>query len=306
MNVAMDISVSEARGVYPLEEDFLKTYSRTAIGKNDDYILRWINHQRARGWCWISIDFSKFDSTIPAWLLKAAFTIARAAFKVKDERLFDVWEHDFIHKTLILSDRMLEIHHGTPSGSRFTSVINGIVNEIITESVLAKFSLEGTFMCMGDDNLLFLNCPVSDGLVKEIAQYISKVFGITVHPHKCSFGTYANNPEFLSREWTQRGPWRPMEEILSLAMYPERFRDYGEKDVDGQYLRTPQQVLEGYWMGYKLNFEDFLKPSILEQGMHTIDFKRDYSEAKLETLSYHLRTWYEREHHRYKWLNATA
>jgi hypothetical protein len=100
LNVALSLSVAEAKFVWPIEEYFLKKYEHSAIGKSDNHITWWVNVQRSRFRNFISLDYSKFDSTIPAWLIHAAFTIIRAAFVEMDERLLDVLENDFTHKTL--------------------------------------------------------------------------------------------------------------------------------------------------------------------------------------------------------------
>lgn len=296
-------SVSAQRYVGPLES-FLKDYSHSAIGKSDSYITKWVNVRRARGWSWISLDFSKYDSTIPAWLLEAAFAIARVAFREMDDDLFDAHKRDYIHKTLILKDEWLEIHHGTPSGNRFTSVINGIVNELITETVIARFRLTADYMVMGDDNLLYLKHAVSAALVKVIAEFISATFGIQCHPEKCRFGNHFEDPEFLSSWWTSRGRRRPMGEILSLALYPERWRNYEETDAEGVKLRTPGKVFEGYWVCYPLDFEDYLKPNVLARGTIHLDLNK-LSYAELESMPWRLQKKFELDGTLGIWVSAS-
>jgi len=81
-----------------------------------------------------SLDFSKFDSTVPARMIDDAFRVARTHLDL-DSKEMDVWRryvNDFIHSRIIAPDgNVYQKHKGVPSGSAFTSVIDSIVNLIL-------------------------------------------------------------------------------------------------------------------------------------------------------------------------------
>lgn len=243
--VDMFTVIAELKWSKPLNS-FLKHYKHSAIGKDDNAIDLWVNHSRARSTHWFSVDYSKYDSTIPSWLIHSAFSILAGAFNMSEEEasLLQVLENDFIHKNAITADGVLHADHGNPSGSGLTAIINGICNEIITETwnIAINNDEDLEYMIMGDDNLIFLNFKNVE--FKEVCSYISYNFGIECNPDKGSIGERKDNPKFLSREWTNEGPYRHPKVILSKLLFPEHFRNY-KKDT------RPELVFYSYYLGYK-------------------------------------------------------
>lgn len=165
---------------------------------------------------WLSIDYSAYDSTQPAWLLHEAFKVLKACFvslTEEEARILEIIEEDYIRKNVITADGVLYITHGTPSGSALTTIINGIVNELITETWSHKFGYVVDYCIQGDDNIVFSNHEID---LKQVASYITKNFGIIVHPDKCTSGSRFHNPHpsFLSRIWRPDGPYRHPSTLL--------------------------------------------------------------------------------------------
>ncbi|CAH0392084.1 unnamed protein product [Bemisia tabaci] len=118
---------------------------------------------------YIGIDFSKFDKTVPPWLIHKAFNILRrnidfgnyrnygVANAERNWKMFDYIENYFIKTPIRLSngERYLK-HCGIASGSYFTQLIGSIVNHIlITSYFIHKFGRPPRYLkVLGDDSFL--------------------------------------------------------------------------------------------------------------------------------------------------------
>lgn len=230
--------------------NWLTCYSYSAIGKSDAAIWNWTLNKRRWSNGWISLDYSKYDSTIPSWLIHEAFDVLKCAFRMSefDESLLKVIENDFIHKNVITVDSVIHVDHGNPSGSGLTAIINGICNELMTEQWLSKFNTSAEYMIMGDDNLIYFTGVRPD--VAAIASYITYNFGVKVNTDKTKFGLSREAPEFLSRIWLEGGPYRHPFILISKMLFPERFRDY-DRNPD----LSPELIFYSYILGYKAGME---------------------------------------------------
>jgi hypothetical protein len=241
-------NATECRVGVPLT-NFLKLYSYTAIGKDDNAITELVWHLRMHSQGFLSLDYSKYDSTIPGWLLRYAFKVLRSCFSFRnrhEKALFDVIEETFIIKSFALPGGNVLVTHGTPSGSRLTAIINGIVNEIMTETWLRALGVEAKYIIMGDDNLIALEWNGDkQKLLEDVSSYIKHNFGVIVNVEKSGVFDKGEDPEFLSRFWSIEGPWRWVGEVLSLMAYPERYRPYNKGQL------TPELVLLSYVLGYR-------------------------------------------------------
>jgi len=281
--------ISESIWGKPMNER-VKRYSYSAIGKSDVEVGRWVYARRSKYRSWISFDYSKYDSTIPSWLLRKAFEILKACFNASEyDALWELVVNDFIHKNIVTGNSVIHVDHGNPSGSRFTALVNGVCNELITETWMHKFGISGDYMIMGDDNLVYVDVAVSPDLIAQICDYISHNFGIKTNADKTTFGTRFEDPEFMSRFWRIDGPDRCLGDVISLLAYPERFRNYAKKDTQ---LR-PELVVFSYVLCYPIamrqimDVDQFLKDTNL-----TID-KIPRTKEALADLPYSLRTYLE-------------
>nr|QDH87090.1 MAG: RNA-dependent RNA polymerase [Partitiviridae sp.] len=83
------------------------------------------------------LDFSGFDSSVPAFIIGDAFEIVRTHLEMDDEEtdLFYRLTNDFIHSRIVLPDASIyQKHRGIPSGSPFTSIVGSICNLLILKS----------------------------------------------------------------------------------------------------------------------------------------------------------------------------
>lgn len=256
--------ISEMMFSKPLN-NWLKFYPYSAIGKDDNTIWQKTSYRRGRYIYWYSLDYSKFDASIPAWLIYTAFEVLASAFNLDPftSSLLKVICHDFIHKSVILNEGVVTVDHGNPSGSGLTAIINGICNELMTETWMVKYDVYGMYMIMGDDNLIFLNKKLDLSTLKS---YLMYNFGVEIHDEHDKGGSGRcdqKDPEFLSRFWTHNGPYRHPNILVSKMLYPERFRTY-DRDIE----LTPEIVFYSYILGYRAGMEQMfdIERFLVESG----------------------------------------
>lgn len=276
--------------------DWLVNYKYSNIGWNSSDTTRWVNQQRMQGRSFLSLDYSKYDMTIPSWLIHSAFEVMRCAFDKYDSGLLDVVEHDFIHKYMLTGDGVIYVHHGNPSGSALTAIINGICNEIITETWLDKFGVTAEFNIMGDDNLIYLikqpTTPI-DQFLNDVADYVTHNFGIVVNPLKCNIGNYRMEPKYLSTWWKEDGPYRPIQEVIAMLTYGERRREFGKIDEFGHQVITPELLVYSMIISYPATMRRFIDvPRFMIETK--LDDRYFYESAALRReIPYALRVRYE-------------
>lgn len=286
--VDMFVVIAESKFGDPLNR-FLTSYPYSAIGKNDDDIANILNKLRMQYPGYISLDYSKYDSTIPSWLIHAAFQVLRMAFvdmSEKDSNLLDVIEEDFTYKWVLTGEGFEYYTHGNPSGSKLTSIINGICNELITESWLSAFKVNGQYMIMGDDNIIYTNMLLTPDTVYSVGTYITHNYGIKVNHDKTTYGDSREDPEFLSRFWGHRYPYRTLEDLIMHIAFPERFRDYCDPDK----ALDPELIVFAYYLGSKPTFWN--QTNYMQvYNVRLDDFQHlKWSREQMNELPYNIRT----------------
>lgn len=204
-------------------------------------------HQSMIGDYWYSTDYSKFDQTIPDWLIHQCFNYVRESYDSKYRKIIDWIEYNFINTKLALPDgRVLEVHKGIPSGSHFTQFIGSMANALMMLTYLASieshnlsdlqirraverklntvtpFPKQRMFV-MGDDNLFFYKDKLD---IKDVSKYVHTVFGVIINTDKTVIGHH-DSPKFLSRFWNHEdGEDRNQIDLLLNLVLPERERSY--------------------------------------------------------------------------------
>jgi hypothetical protein len=182
-----------------------------------------------------SLDFSKFDSTIPARMIDDAFRVARTHLEL-DEQEMAVWRkyvNDFIHSRIIAPDgNVYQKHKGVPSGSAFTSVIDSIVNLILVsymwEKVTGHSLPHDRVLVMGDDVIVGSNARLSKSQLASAASDLGFVLSVektTITDTSDESQKYdINHTHFLGYWWQHSQPNRPEFELIQRMIYPERHR----------------------------------------------------------------------------------
>lgn len=237
---------------------------------------RHIESDRKDKFFWLSLDFSKFDQTVPDWLIHQCFNIIRKFFEKKYYNELDWIEYEFINTTIAIPGHgILQKHKGIPSGSNFTQIVGSMANFIMVTSYIASTCKERSFServryvervlsggsgltiyAMGDDNLMFLDLKLT---LEDLAAYVHRVFGVNVHPEKCDQGTKYEPPHFLKREWRGDCEYMDPAYIIINVGHPERRRTY-----EGY---SAWHIMYGLFLTYTGSFKGFITEKELLQLM---------------------------------------
>lgn len=288
--------IAERMWAKPLT-NWLRSYPYSAIGKDDYALMKRIGSMRIMYENWISVDYSKFDSSIPSWLIDSAFSIIASAFSTYDAALLKVLKDDFICKNLITGDGVVYVNHGNPSGSGFTAIVNGICNEIMTETWAAYLHMSNkmSYIIMGDDNLIYFNTQVDKAT---IASYLMHNFGVKVNEDKTTLGKKGDDPEFLSRIWTIGGAYRHPNQLLSKLLFPEKWRNHN--------LCPPELVIYSYILAYPMGMRELIDVQKFLLFMKDRLKNLEVSPALVKLMPYNVQLAYETNHGVLPWLETRA
>ena len=257
----------EAQYAIPIQKHLSINCSWYSGGKSPSEMRRTLRIMRQYPFKWVSIDYSSFDATVPARVIHDIFVdIIRPAFPEEclDELRFI--EYNFIHTKLLLPGNVMFVkHQGIPSGSMFTQIIGSLADLLVgltyfcskyrgsEEEIFAKFfddfcdQKDVLIAVMGDDNIWGSRQIVFD--LDDIAGYVSKVFGMKIHPDKCDSSAKCSYPKYLKREWTERGERMNLLYLILNTCHPEK----GTRSYDGY---TPYHILYGLVYTYSGSFRN--------------------------------------------------
>lgn len=183
-------------------------------------------------------DWSGFDQSIPAWLIRDAFKILAEAIdwtKVQDSegKLWNVRTYRskrrwrklidyFINTTVRLSNgERYQKHSGVPSGSCFTNLIDSIINAIITRYII--YELTGALpladVYLGDDSVVVLPNLID---LDVFSKFANEQFGMIFNSEKSSQVTDRKLVHFLGYYNNNGTPYKPLDSIIASTIYPER------------------------------------------------------------------------------------
>ena len=272
----------ESQYARPLTEHLATHFANIATGKDpgtiNGYMMRWNSKPH-----WICIDYSKYDSTVQSWLIKEAFDIIKLFFDKQYHAELDWIMDNFINLPILMPDgELVWAHKGIKSGSYFTQVVGSIINAYMVLSFLmhkngcnkekvmnelfdVHFPGRATFMCMGDDNIIFTYTKIDE---HELAEFMKETFGIEVSPTKCDTkydsktGIPKKYPIFLKRSWTPKGSDRNLVDLLINLLHPERVREYQKKNF------SPWHVIYGYFVTYPVAMKKITSEYEIFENMH--------------------------------------
>lgn len=168
---------------------------------------KWFTRFSNRGNITLSIDYSSFDSTVPSFVIRAAFRLLRQWFTLsaREEHELDFLISYFIHTPIVMYSETVQKHRGIPSGSCFTSIIGTLCNMLICEYVCHRIgsTILPSSLWLGDDSNLKIS--TYDGCKSEVLQKFStasRELGLDVSEVK-SKAYFPHDPifsSFLSRD----------------------------------------------------------------------------------------------------------
>lgn len=184
-------------------------------------------------------DWSKFDKSIPAWLIRDAFKILAKHIAWKHVQtaytgsIWDVSEHCsrarwkrlvsyFIDTPVQLSNGERWIKHGgVPSGSCFTNLIDTIINAIVMRYLIYQQTgfLPKSDVYLGDDSFAITAEAINLDALSEAAQ---NEFSMNFSPDKSYQTNIRENVHFLGYFNICGNPYKPLDTTIVSAIYPER------------------------------------------------------------------------------------
>lgn len=265
----------ESQYAIPLVDWFSNNVRFYAGGKTPDEIRNLINNSRMHSTFWYSLDFSQFDQTVPAWLIKHVFYLLRKFYSGDVSHRELRWiENNFINTAIVKFDgTAVRKDHGIPSGSNFTQLVGSMANALVILTYLfsradgksdvaktryVKLDLHVTsgncgMLTMGDDNLFFSHNGIH---VADMSSYVKRNFGMMIHPDKTVSGGRQQRPTFLKREWSVDGEYRDLLDVFINVIHPERERDYADY--------SPYHILYGLYLTYRLGFPKAMERQLVE------------------------------------------
>jgi len=229
----LEMTIMEARFARPLIEMLLRERTTMAFGLSKftlgAYLHRYIVEGPGRI---VAMDYSKYDSTLSATMIKKAFGILATWFTKQDLKSlgWDIVVKYFIHTPIVMPNGHLYLgkNHGVPSGSYFTQLIDSIVNTALSFALAMKFHFglnKRSLFVLGDDVIASVQGKVD---LAKWAEYL-ETLGLKLNVQK----TRLDEPHFLGAVWWKGKPDVPIAELVKKAVFPEKYRDYGGKPHKG-------------------------------------------------------------------------
>ncbi|QKI28961.1 hypothetical protein [Kummerowia striata partitivirus] len=252
------------------------------------------------------LDWSQFDSSVPASLINDMFRVVRSMLDltVEEDGLFHRYVNDFIHTRIVLPDgNVYQVHRGVPSGSAFTSLIDSMVNVYLVNYVWYRLTghvlSHKQILVMGDDVVVGtserLELAEIARVADELGFKLNTVKSVIVNTHEEGHGIH-----FIGHSWSRGRARRPQRELLQRASLPERHAEqsksrsltrlggyalssvdgliilielYPEESITGSVIRFLDD-LRGHGGGSRLRAHDLpgdLRRRVMIEGAETPD-----------------------------------
>lgn len=197
---------------------------------------------------YLMIDWSKFDKSIPPWLIRDAFDIIAdvidfdhvrdsegKVWPVRAYRSRRRWKKliDYFIETPVRTckgERFL-VRGGVPSGSCFTNVIDSIINCVVSRYI--SYQTTGAFplgeLYLGDDGVCFF--PRSSYLdLDNLAKVAFDCFGLVLNRDKSYVTSVVENIHFIGYHNAPHcAPNRDQDLLVVSFIHPERSRRTAEE-----------------------------------------------------------------------------
>lgn len=177
---------------------------------------------------WLGLDWSAFDSSIPAWLIRDAFNILMDQI---DMSCYDSWgaptDSDtlprlwkrmvdyFINTPVRLpSGKVVRKGQGVPSGSYFTGLVDSVCNAIVIHYLLSDLSYSHMWV-LGDDCLVAIRSSLC---VPTLASAAAGTFGLCLNIDKSEKGKLVS---FLGYRMSASGtPMASYDKLMAQLLLP--------------------------------------------------------------------------------------
>lgn len=211
----------------------------------------WMSHYQ-EGKELYGLDFSAFDTKVPPWLIHVAFDIlhhcldwdnygnvpSSKKWKQKNKNLWDAVKWYFINTPILMPDgRLFRKHHGVPSGTYFTQLIDSVVNYIIIQYVCNCQQIEPEYLRVLGDDSQFMSALSLD---LNRAQSDCDALNMLIKVEKCERTKDPTQFKSLGLRYKDGHGYRETEEWFRFAIYPEQ---------PPQSVEVSMSRLVGLWLG---------------------------------------------------------
>jgi len=219
------------------------------------------------------LDWSQFDSSVPASLINDMFRVVRSMLDLTDREDDVFWRYvnDFIHTRIVLPDGgVYQVHRGVPSGSAFTSLIDSMVNVYLINYVWYRLTghalSHNQILVMGDDVVVgtdeYLQLAEIARVADECGFKLNVVKSVVVSTNEEGHGIH-----FIGHSWTRGRARRPKRELLQRASLPER---HAEQSLERSLTRLGGYALSSV-DGLIILLELYDEPSVTASVIRFLD-----------------------------------
>lgn len=248
----LEMTIMEARFARPLIERFKRHSTPMAFAMSKMELGAKLHcYFKGRPGRTVCLDYSKYDSTLSASMIRQAFRILATWFS-EEERESLGWNiivEYFVSTPIVMPNGHLYVgkRHGVPSGSYFTQMVDSICNVALCYALQhacgVRFNDRSLYV-LGDDVIVQVTSPV------ELSRWAAKLssWGLILHDDD---KTRVDELHFLGAVWDMGKPDAPIDELVNKACFPETYRDYQGKPDSGarSVLRS---YAANYLSGYRL------------------------------------------------------
>jgi hypothetical protein len=217
--------ILESRFAPKLIQSFLKSESPMAFGLVKGQVsarMLPITNSAYR-YC---IDFSGFDSSIAAEFIDFAFGVLKTHFRTFTPEEKVTWEKIvtyFIHTPIMMPNASVwQKHHGVPSGSYFTQMVDSLVNYMALCYSWLRFSdspvPQERILVLGDDAIVGQSKYVK---LTQLAGYFTEL-GLKLNVRKTHVTVPGEEVWFLGHKWINGAPHRSYWEVVVRGAFPEK------------------------------------------------------------------------------------
>lgn len=178
------------------------------------------------------LDFSKFDKTVPTWLINVAFDILMLNLNFvnyrdygiadarRSLRMFEFIQNYFVNTTIRMANgTRFKKSSGIASGSYFTQLIGSVCNHVLCTwmNLTQSGKTPQDMLVLGDDSIFSTHKPFDLEKGSQLAQSI----GMNINESKSQTTTTLGTLKFLGYRVGKGIPSKDHHEWLTALLYPE-------------------------------------------------------------------------------------
>lgn len=177
-------------------------------------------------------DFTSFDASVPAWIIRDCFSIIRKKFDISSRPAYYAnvlrrVEAYFINTPIRNADgRRFLKNHGIPSGTMFTNIIGTMCNFLISRYLIRSTTCKNPIfdVYFGDDALI---CLPGDATINmdNLAFQAKRALGVNLSADKSYWTNVIYNIHFLGYYNSMGSPYKTDLDLFTAMIFPQYATD---------------------------------------------------------------------------------